>query len=128
MTAKDTINSIEAGTIPSGDRGTLEQGLQESLGEEAAPDGTPGAGVSGPLPSANDPLGALMGGGVNPGDDRPLTQGMSVGPGGGLAAEDPMMSDKAVRLRVIAQQAKTPSLKLLAIRMLKRMAIDKEAV
>ncbi len=126
MTAKEAINSIEPGSVPQGERGALEQGLQETLG--GAPGGAPGAGTAGPLPTSNDPLGALMGGGVNPGNENPPTQGMSVGPGEGPATPDPMQSTKAVRLRMIAEYAKTPALKLLAIRMLKRMAIDKEAV
>lgn len=128
MTAKEAINSIEPGSVPQGDRGTLEAGLQEQLGAPPAEGGAPGAGAAGPLPTSNDPLGALMGGGVSA-DKGILTEGMSVGPGGGGdQVPDVMQSAKAVRLRMIAQHAKTPSLKLLAIRMLKRMAIDKEAV
>jgi len=128
MTAKEAINSIEPGSTESGDRGALEQGLQEVLGAPPAEGGAPGAGGAGPVPSANDPLGALLGGGVHPGNEDPLTSGLSVGPGGGPPADDPMQSPKAVRLRIIAEHAKTPALKLLAIRMLKRMAINKEAV
>jgi hypothetical protein len=61
---------------------------------------------------------------VSTGDNGPLTSGLSYGPGPGpmdLGA-DPMMSDRANRVRALATQAVTPQLRALARAELRRMA------
>lgn len=125
MTARDTINSIQPGSIPHGERGGLEAGLQEVLGGQAGGASGGGGGVApaSPLPSPNDPLGALLGGQV-PGDaNLPVTDGLSVGAGAAPISEaDPMLSDRASKLRAIATEASSPMLRAAARGELRRMA------
>lgn len=122
MTAQDAINSIEPGSVPSGGRGALEAGLQETLG---APEAAPAAGDPSavPAPSGADPLGALLGGGVTPGGKGLITDGLSVGAGTGPPSQGagPMSSPDAERLRQVALQAATPTLRAAARRLLRRL-------
>ena len=109
----ELAKGIEAGSTEYGDRQKLEAGLA-SLGGTS-----PSAGAGGsspgttPLPATDDPLGALLSGSVS-GGGGPPTDGLSVGPGMGAPAEDPMMTDKANRLRMVATNAESPMLRAAA--------------
>ncbi len=122
MTARQARDSIEVGSVSHGERAGLEAKLGQVIG--GGPDGGAPVGqvpVS-PAPTPENPLGALLGGGVVPGGEQgPLTSGLTVGAGPSPNANDPMQSDAAVRLRNLAEQASTPSLRAAARRMLKRL-------
>lgn len=127
MATRDTINSIEPGSVPHGDRKGLEQSLQDVL---ASPEGGPPVEgeAAAPIPTSNDPVGALLGGELAPNNDVPLTSGMSVGPGNNTDVNNIMLTDRANQLRLLATQAITPSLRATALRMLKRMTQGSEPV
>jgi len=124
MTASpsESIAAIEPGSTEYGDRATLEAGLTElGGGAGVGPGGSPAPGAT-PLPATGDPLGELMGGGVPGNPNLPLTDGLSVGPGAGPAVEDPMLSTRAERIRVIATSAESPMLRAAARAQLRAMA------
>lgn len=113
-TASDLAKAIQPGSIPQGQRAPLEAGLGQAVGGGTAPDPSVAAGaVAAPPGGPNDPIAALLGGGVKPGGDTlPLTDGLSVGPGAvpPSQAEDP----RIVKLQQIATQASSPVLRALA--------------
>lgn len=117
-------NAIEPGSIPYGERQTLEAGLSE-ISASAAPTGGPAqAAAVAPMPIPEDPIGALISGSVDPGaSNSPITSGLSVGSGPGPAAvpADPMMGGKAAQLRLLAQNAASPTVRAAARRQLRRM-------
>lgn len=121
----DPRRAIEAGSIPHGDRAGLEEALTPGAG--AGPSAVASAGP-GSLPTPNDPIGALLSGEVSPEAGIP-TAGLSVGPGDGPAGPlDIMQGDKAVRLRLIATQAATPTVRNAARRALRRMNAGNDPV
>ena len=125
MTTPDPRRAIQAGSIPSGDRGPLEDLL--GGGAQTPPAETAAAGP-GSIPTPNDPLGALLSGEVSPEGGIP-TAGLTVGDGPGpTEGPDLMQGDKAVRLRLIATQAATPSVRNAARRALRRMSAGNDPV
>lgn len=108
-----TSRAIAPGSTEYGERGSLEAGLSSAMSGGGGGTGAAGSGsVAAPVPSANDPLGALASGLVVPGGDMPpITDGLSVGPGAGPATMDPMLGDRAERLRMLATNAKSPLLR-----------------
>lgn len=99
-----TQKAIEPGSTPYGERGNLEANISQGMSPGAAP-GAPGVsppGVGAPTPT--DPIGALLSGEIK-GDNLPVTEGLSVGPGSGPPEQDPMMSTRAQKLRMIATEA-----------------------
>ena len=107
-TPDQIIKSIEPGSIPSGQRGQLEQNIGQlpSSGPSQAAQPAPGGGI----PSSSDPLGALTSGAVNPGDANvPLTDGISVGPGDGGAGDVP--DDQQQRLSLLAHGSRSPAIR-----------------
>lgn len=119
-----TSAAIAPGSTEYGDRQKLEGSLSAIVGQGGGGAPAPGGGGGAPGPIVpEDALGALMGGQVSPGGDMPLTDGLSVGPGAGPAAqqEDPLLGDRANRLRMIASEAASPQLRALARSELKRM-------
>jgi len=127
VTARQARDSIEPGSVPSGDRAGLEAGLATVLGQGGGAPGGPAAPVD-PVQVGNDPLAALTSGGLTMPENGPITSGLSVGAGPGPEVEDPLNTDKARQLRLLATQARTPALRQTAIRMLKRMASGKDRV
>ena len=98
-TADQLRKSIEPGSIPHGDRAGLEQNLGELPSTGAAQPARPA--VGGPAPSGADPLGSILSGELNPGGQNvPLTDGLSVGPGQGGPADIP--DDKQQRLQLLS--------------------------
>lgn len=122
MTTRQMRDSIEPGSTEYGDRQTLEAGLAQLGPSGVTPEGGPAPAAAG-MPLPDDPIGALLGGSVSmPPTDGPLTAGLSVGAGPGpmseaLPAEDP----RAQKLRMVATQAASPSLRHIARRMLERL-------
>ena len=110
-TADQLRKSIEPGSIPHGDRAGLEQNLGELPSTGAAAAAGPAAGGS-PVSGA-DPLGAITSGEINPGGQNvPLTDGLSVGPGQGGPADIP--SEKNQRLQILAQASRSPQIRAAA--------------
>ncbi len=111
-TADQLNKSITPGSIPSGERGPLVQNLGELAGGGAAQPAQSGAG-GGPgtgIPSAGNPLGALVSGEINPGDtNTPLTDGISVGPGQGGQSDVP--DSQQQRLALLAQGSRSPAVR-----------------
>ena len=118
-----TSNAIAPGSTQYGDRQNLEAGLSQIMsgaggGSAGAPTTTPAPRV----PGSSNPLAALASGVVSGNPNSPVTAGMSVGPGPGPAVGmDPMMGDRANRLRALATQAASPALRALARAELRRM-------
>lgn len=116
-----TSAAIAPGSTEYGSRGGLEAGLSQTMGMGGgAPSG--GGGAPGMAPPPENALGALMSGAVS-GGSAPLTDGISFGPGAGPPqAQDPMLGDRANRLRLIATQAASPQLRAIARAELRRMS------
>jgi hypothetical protein len=110
--------AIEPGSIPQGGRQELEANLQEVVGGGGG--GAPTVGAA-PLPQAGGTLESLLGGAIG-GDELPVTDGLSVGAGAPGAQNDPMLSDQAQKLRLIATKAASPMLRQSARNALRRMA------
>lgn len=129
MTARDAINSIEPGSTEYGDRQGLEANLQQVIGG-AAPVGGPQQVAGGtPIPTPEDPIGALIGGDIDPGVAGPVTDGLSVGPGNSPGNPmDPLQTDRAQRLRLLATQASTPAVRSTARRMLRQMSRGQQPI
>ncbi len=112
MATADQLNkSIEPGSIPQGQRGPLVENLGELAGGGGAQAAQPAGGGPGTgMPSAGNPLGALISGEVNPGDQNtPLTDGISVGPGQGGASDVP--DSQQQRLALLAQGSRSPQIR-----------------
>jgi hypothetical protein len=122
-TPSELVSGIAPGSIPSGDRATLEQGLTAGAAgsETGRPNPLGGPSVV-PVDNVDDPLAALMSGELNPGPSGPITEGLSVGPGAGPAnaVEDP----RIVRVRQIALQAKSPTIRAVMRNELRRMSSE----
>jgi len=115
-----TQAAIQPGSTEYGERQNLEQGLSSAMGAPpAGPGGPSPATPVAPLP--DNPLGALLGGEIS-GDNLPVTDGLSIGPGAGPATEHPMMSSRAQRLRSLATEAASPVARAAARRALRRMS------
>lgn len=116
-----TRAAISPGSTEYGERGALEANLGAAMGGGAGPAAGGGGAPRSIRPPATDPLGALLSGAIKA-PSAALTDGLSVGPGAGPAnAGDPMLSDYAERLRVVALQAASPMLREAARRRLARM-------
>jgi hypothetical protein len=115
-----TSAAIAPGSTEYGQRGNLEAGLASVLGQGGG--GAPGGPEGGaPLPPAQNPIESLLGGGIGAAN-LPITDGLSVGQGAGPVEQaDPMLGDRANRLRMIASQAASPQLRALARSELRRM-------
>ncbi len=100
--------SIEPGSVPHGDRAPLEAGISQNVG--AGVPTPPSADGPGALPSPSNPMSALLGGEITPESAGPLTEGLSVGPGGGGDIPD----SKKERLKAIAEFAESPTVRGMA--------------
>lgn len=116
------MGAIEPGSTEYGDRQTLEQGLQ-ALSGGAAPE--MGGEVMSPtttVPAQGSPFSSLLAGDVAPNSNNPLTAGLSVGPGAGpQRAPGPTDNDVGDRLRMIAEQSSSATLRRLAVLRLQAM-------
>lgn len=122
--AERTRAAIAPGSTEYGERASLEA----AIGQAGAGGGGPaapiagGGGAASALPSPTDPLGALLSGSISP-EEKPLTDGLSFGPGAGpTRGDDPLLSDYAQRLRTLATEAASPMLRAAARTRLRRMS------
>ena len=116
-----TSQAIAPGSTAYGDRQSLEAGLASAMGGGGG-GGPAGGGPTSVAPPQEDALGAMLSGAVGTGS-APFTDGLSFGPGAGPPqAQDPMLGDRANRLRLIATQAASPQLRAIARAELRRMA------
>lgn len=115
--------AIEPGSTEFGDRAGLEQGL---VAANQAAGGGP-AGVAPPttaVPSGGNAISDMLSGAIKTDSGLPLTDGLGVGPGQGPASQQtagPLDSDLATKLKMLASQASSPALRLLALNQLKRI-------
>lgn len=113
MATQDQLRrSIDPGSIPYGQR----QGLESAL-SGLTPQAGPSPGGAAPTPGGNlgipaNPLDAMLGGMVKPGQGN-ITDGL-----GPQAGRDPLLDSRVERLRLIANSAKSPVLRELAARAL----------
>lgn len=122
MTVRDAQRAIEPGSVAHGERGQLESGLSEVLGQQAA-QGPPAQGGAAPLQIPEDPIGALLGGEVEGNPDLPTTDGLSVGPGAGAPQTDiapSMVTPRAEIMRELAETAASPAVRAAARNELRR--------
>lgn len=117
-----TARAIEPGSTEYGQRQVLEEGLAQVGGGVGA--GGPPAPAAGPPPLTipEDPIGALLSGEVSGNPNLPITDGLSVGDGAGPMTNDPMLGNRASRLRMIAEEASSPMVRAAARNELRRMA------
>lgn len=118
--ATDQIASIEPGSVPYGDRQTLEAGLAELAGGAApgpmgGPMAPPGAAPQGD--DMLDPEGILASETIS---DLPITSGLTVGPGEGpfqgIAA-----TTEQQRLQELAINANSPLIRYMAMVALRQL-------
>ncbi len=129
MTTRDAlVKGIEPGSLPHGDRATLEAGLSAALPQPSGNNPTGGVGGVAPPPdAAGDPLAALLNGDVTPSETSdPVTQGLSVGMGDGPGGPSLQVTPEQAKLQQIAMQAKSPLIRQMARNELRR--IVREAV
>lgn len=109
---------IMPGSLPHGDRASLEAGLSSAV---SSPTGAPAPTAAPPMPMDNtdDPLAALLSGDITLPPGGQPTDGLSVGAGPGPLPK-PEESPKTERLRWIAEQATSPTLRALAMRELRK--------
>ena len=122
MTIRDSQRAIDPGSTESGDRKTLEAGLSEVLGGAGGAPGVGGPASTSSVSIPEDPVGALLDGSLT-GDDLPVTDGLSVGPGAGTPGSQPasMLTPRAEKLRDLAQNASIPGVRQAARNELRRM-------
>ena len=122
MTVRDAQRAIEPGSTESGDRQVLEAGLSDALGGSGGDPGAQPGEAPGSVSIPEDPVGALTSGAVG-GDDLPVTDGLSVGPGAGGDGGPPasMLTPRAEKLRDLAQNASVPGVRQAARNELRRM-------
>lgn len=113
------MGAIEPGSTAYGDRQTLEAGL-EGLNPQTPTAGNPGAAPTTTFPDAGNPFSHMLSGDISP-DSMPLTSGLSVGPGPSPATPGPLDGDLGSRLKAIADQTTSPTLRRLAVARLRRM-------
>lgn len=118
MTTQNVQAAIAPGSTPYGERGKLEGAIAQSQATPQLPV-APGP-ISGQDPFGG-PMSALMGeGGFSSG--KPITSGLSVGPGGPPAPDmTGLPIDLMQRLQTIATQAKNPQLRGAAVVALRRI-------
>ena len=101
----DISDTIEPGSTEYGDRQVLTDRMRQISAQAATPVPT----KSNAPQRAQDRLAA------GPVSDKPVTSGMSVGPGATPSTvNDPLQSSEADRYRMLAQNARNPYLRHLA--------------
>lgn len=115
------MGAIEPGSTSYGDRQVLEAGLSEVSGGTAPSPGNPGAAPTTAFPDTGNPFSHMLSGEISP-EDQPLTSGLSVGPGPSPNLQPgPLDGDLGSRLKAIANQTTSPTLRRLAVARLRRM-------
>lgn len=103
--ADDISRSIEPGSTEYGDRQVVEDRIRQiSAQAQAAPPSKDGS-------KARSAIDRTLGGPVS---DQPITAGLSVGPGAGPSTQPVVAGPRVEKLRILAQEARSPRLRALA--------------
>ena len=107
--ADDVTRSIEPGSIPSGERGPIEDRIKQAMATRPEAPAPGAAGARGLDKLAQGPV-----------SDKPVTDGLALGPGASPASPTGIKdSPRIEQLRLIASEARTPRLRALARDMLR---------
>lgn len=104
VSGDEVARSIEPGSVPSGERGPIEDRIRQAMATK---------------PTSPEP-GAASGRGLDklaqgPVSDKPVTDGLSLGPGTNPAPNTGLQSSERVdTLRLIAKESRSPRLRALA--------------
>lgn len=110
--ADEIARSIEPGSLEYGDRQVVADRIQQAQVQKSGPTTSLGQGQA-----MQATQGRLSQGPVS---DKPVTSGLSVGPGSGpMDAQDPANSPKAEQYRLLAANARNPYLRKIARNALK---------
>lgn len=114
----EVSDTIEPGSLEYGDRQVVADRMSQIQAQNGPAPPSVAPGPSSPaLGNARDKLGQ------GPVSDKPVTAGLSVGPGGGPPQViDPSMGPEAEKLRLIATNARNPYLRHLARNSLRALA------
>lgn len=105
VSADDIARSIEPGSTEYGDRQVVEDRIRQvSAQAQAAPPTRDGS-------RARSALDKTLGGPVS---DQPITAGLSLGPGAGPSRQPVVAGPRIEKLRILAQEARSPRLRALA--------------
>lgn len=117
--------AITPGSTEYGTRQTLEQGLQQgSVGGGSPLGGGSPSPAPATVPQGGNAISDMLAGKLQAGGDQPLTEGLSVGPGGGPVGQPqagPLDNDLGNKLKMIASQSTSPTLRRLAVNKLRSM-------
>lgn len=118
----EVAKAIEPGSTEYGTRQGLEADLASVSGAPVQGGAAAGAGVP-QMTIPEDPIGGLLSGEAPGNDQLPVTDGLSVGPGmGGPTGVDPkMLTPRAERVRDLAINATSHSIRQAARNELRRM-------
>lgn len=128
MTLEQMSGSIEPDSLEYGARDDLEAGLPAAMPQPtagAAPETGAGAiAFEGP---GEDPFELMLG--AEEGNNIPITEGLSVGPGAGPAARGlPPLDSMDQRLKLVATGARSPVLRAMARNALRRRLRERSGV
>ena len=109
----EVARSIEPGSIPSGERGPIEDRIKQAMATPPQVSPEPGAaGAKGLDRLAQGPV-----------SEKPVTDGLSLGPGAAPPQEGGIKNSPRIdQLRLIAKEARTPRMRALARDMLRAEA------
>lgn len=105
VSGDEIARSIEPGSLEYGDRQVVEDRIRQVAMPQQAPPTPQGQTIG----RSRDRMGA------GPVSDLPVTDGLSVGPGAGPRRNTVMESAKVQQLRTVAQNARNPMIKKLAL-------------
>ncbi len=115
----DIAAAIAPGSVPYGERGALESGISQSQATPKLP--VAASPISPQDPFSGGPMSALMGDGGF-GSDKPVTSGLSMGPGSGPATDlSNLPMPLIAKLQDVALNAKNPQLRGAALLALRRI-------
>ncbi len=117
VSADDISRSIEPGSLPYGERQEVAGNLQAALGGQGAGPAPAPEAPAQEVDAEIDPMERLLSGDHS--SDLPITEGLPYGPGGGGAAAVPELPE-IERVRLVAENAKSPVLRYLARNALRR--------
>jgi len=115
--ASDITDSIEPGSLEYGERDAVKTRMQQALaGAQPGPAREPGARMQ----RTSDRLSS------GPVSDKPVTAGLSVGPGAGPRQSTVLQSSEAQKYKILAQQARNPMIRKMALDVLRAMYITEK--
>lgn len=115
--ASDIADSIEPGSTEYGERDVIKTRMQQALQSATpGPDRQPGARMQ----RASSRLSS------GPVSDKPVTAGLSVGPGAGPEQNSILQSSQAQKFKVLATQARNPMIRKMALDALRAMYMQEK--